>query len=169
MYTLYSYKNCPFCHRVLLVLRAKSIPYKLFEVDLKNKPQEFLSLGCSTVPVLVGNGLKLADSKDILEYLFNSAVSNSDVEMASWFDSVVIPEIRTFLRTHDHHLKEVARSRIMEYFGKLADVLRLTAYLSGDEPQYADYAISPFVDICTTRGIVVPEAISSWIVKIHQR
>ena len=50
---IYSAVLCPFAHRSRLTLLEKGVPFKLIEIDLQNKPENFREISpYSKVPVL---------------------------------------------------------------------------------------------------------------------
>jgi glutathione S-transferase len=67
---LYSTQRCPYARRTRIVLREKRIDFDLYEVDLRNKSEEFLRVSpYGKVPVLVVNGTSLYESNIVNEYL----------------------------------------------------------------------------------------------------
>ncbi|MGF1566675.1 MAG: glutathione S-transferase family protein [Nodosilinea sp.] len=67
---IYSAALCPFAHRSRLTLLEKDVPFKLIEVDLKNKPADFQSISpYGKVPVLKHGGQRVWESAIINEYL----------------------------------------------------------------------------------------------------
>ena len=67
---LFSTPVCPFAHRVRLMLAEKGIPYRLTEIDLRNKPREFLSISpYGKVPLLRHGNEHISESVIINEYL----------------------------------------------------------------------------------------------------
>jgi len=85
--TLYSAKICPWAHRTELALKESKLPYKRFEVDLKNKPEWYAPKvnPASKVPAIAYGGpdvapdtpspasQKLAESAVILEFVADIA------------------------------------------------------------------------------------------------
>ncbi|CAA6654875.1 unnamed protein product [Spirodela intermedia] len=63
--------DCPFCHKVLLTLEEKDIPYETKLVDLSQKPQWFLEINPEgKVPVInFGDGRWVSDSDVITQIL----------------------------------------------------------------------------------------------------
>jgi glutathione S-transferase len=67
---LYGNSLCPFAQRVRLVLAEKELQATEFEIDLRNKPAEFLSKSpLGKVPLLVHGRTTLWESAVINEYL----------------------------------------------------------------------------------------------------
>jgi glutathione S-transferase len=68
--TLYSFKLCPFAHRVRIALAEKQLEAKVIEVDLKNKSPAFLAISpTGRVPLLLHGDTRIWESSIILEYL----------------------------------------------------------------------------------------------------
>jgi glutathione S-transferase len=67
---LYSAILCPFAHRVRLTLREKGVPFESIEIDLQNKPANFLEISpYGKVPVLKHGDNRIWESAIINEYL----------------------------------------------------------------------------------------------------
>ncbi len=68
--TLYTSQDCPYCHRVRIVLAEKNVTYEMVDVDPANPPEDLLDLNpYQTVPTLVERDLVLYNSRIIMEYL----------------------------------------------------------------------------------------------------
>lgn len=68
--TLYAHKNCPFSHRVMMVLAEKGVVADIKFIDLDNKPEELLELNpYAQVPTLVDRDVIVYESEIIFEYL----------------------------------------------------------------------------------------------------
>lgn len=68
--TLYSRADCPFSHRVRIVLSEKSISADVIDVDINDLPEDLIELNSyNTEPTLVDRDLVLYDSSIIMEYL----------------------------------------------------------------------------------------------------
>lgn len=63
--------SSPYAYRVEIALKEKKIPYKVIQVDFKNKPQRLLEANPihKKVPVIIHDGRAVAESFIILEYL----------------------------------------------------------------------------------------------------
>jgi glutathione S-transferase len=67
---IYSAALCPFAHRSRLTLMEKGIPFELIEIDLQNKPANFLEISpYGKVPVLKHGDHRVWESAIINEYL----------------------------------------------------------------------------------------------------
>jgi glutathione S-transferase len=67
---IYSAILCPFAHRVRLTLQAKGIQFELIEIDLQNKPANFLEISpYGKVPVLKHGDNCIWESAIVNEYL----------------------------------------------------------------------------------------------------
>jgi glutathione S-transferase len=67
---IYSSVLCPFAHRSRLTLLEKGIPFKLIEIDLQNKPANFLEISpYGKVPVLKHGNHRVWESAIVNEYL----------------------------------------------------------------------------------------------------
>ncbi|MCG6943391.1 MAG: glutathione S-transferase N-terminal domain-containing protein [Thiohalocapsa sp.] len=68
--TLFSDPQCPYCHRVRMVLAEKKINIEVVDVDAENLPPEVLDANSyEAVPTLVDRDLVLYESQIIMEYL----------------------------------------------------------------------------------------------------
>jgi glutathione S-transferase len=68
--TLYSTTYCPYAWAVRIVLHEKGVPFEVFEVDLKEKPQQFLRISpTEKVPLLCDGSTRIWESMVINEYL----------------------------------------------------------------------------------------------------
>jgi glutathione S-transferase len=67
---IYSTVLCPFAHRSRLTLQEKGIPYQVIEIDLQNKPANFLEISpYGKVPVLKHGNHRVWESAIVNEYL----------------------------------------------------------------------------------------------------
>ena len=59
---LYSFRRCPFAIRVRWALLICEIKVEIREIDLKNKPLDFLNISkTKTVPLLIKNNSEIID------------------------------------------------------------------------------------------------------------
>jgi glutathione S-transferase len=67
---LYNTQRCPYARRTRIVLHEKGIDFDIYEVDLSNKSEEFLSVSpYGKVPVVSIGGISLYESNVVNEYL----------------------------------------------------------------------------------------------------
>src|SRR5215210_6140749 len=67
---LYNTQRCPYARRTRIVLHEKRIDFNVYEVDLRNKSEEFLRVSpYGKVPVFVVNGTSLYESNIVNAYL----------------------------------------------------------------------------------------------------
>ncbi|MBE9001715.1 glutathione S-transferase family protein [Nostoc sp. LEGE 12447] len=67
---IYSAALCPFAHRSRLTLTEKGVSFEIVEIDLQNKPANFLEISpYGKVPVLKHGDVRVWESSIINEYL----------------------------------------------------------------------------------------------------
>jgi glutathione S-transferase len=67
---LYNTQRCPYARRTRIVLHEKGIDFDVYEVDLKNKSEEFLKVSpTGKVPVIVVDGDSIYESNVVNQYL----------------------------------------------------------------------------------------------------
>ncbi|CAN6471248.1 unnamed protein product [Victoria cruziana] len=96
--------DCPFCHRVMLTLEEKGVPYSVKLVDLSDKPDWFLQISPEgKVPVLKVDDKWVPDS-DVITQLLEEKFPNPPLapptEVASVGSKVFISFIK-FLKSKD--------------------------------------------------------------------
>ena len=159
---LYSFRRCPYAIRVRWALLICDIKLELREVDLKNKPLEFLNISSNkTVPVLVKkDGEVKEESLDIIMW----ALSESKIQnlKKSYITNNKEREIFELITENDYkfkyHLdrfKYSARfnpihedyhfSNANRFINKWNKILAKSRWLFGDNPSIADWCIWPFV------------------------
>ena len=67
---LYSFRRCPYAMRARLAIKASGIIVEIREVELKNKPKEFLGVSPkATVPIVyISSKQIIEESLDIMEW-----------------------------------------------------------------------------------------------------
>ena len=159
---LYSFRRCPYAIRVRWALLICEIKVEIREVDLKNKPIEFMNKSrTKTVPILLKkNNEVIEESLDIIIW----ALSESEKENIK---KIYNPknkeeEILEIISENDHlfkyHLdrfKYSARFNTSEedyhfleatkFIKKLNKILTNNKWIIGNKPSIADWCIWPFV------------------------
>ena len=67
---LYSFRRCPYAMRARLAIKASELIVEIREVELKNKPKEFLNISPkATVPIVyISSKQIIEESLDIMEW-----------------------------------------------------------------------------------------------------
>lgn len=158
---LYSFRRCPYAMRARIALLASGITVELREVVLRDKPVEMLAVSPKgTVPVLLlPDGRVLDESLDIMEYALTRADPFEWVSPEVGSEDEMRALITVFDTSFKHHLdryKYAARYEGAEAWEHRLEASQhvaaletrleqVGAYLFGDAPKLADYAIMPFV------------------------
>jgi glutathione S-transferase len=164
MRRLYHLPLCPFSRKVRLVLAEKKIEVELSEEPVWEKRLDYLRLNpAGQVPLLQIDGLNLAESSAIFEYLEEKyqtvdllprgAAERAEARrLAAWFDDKFFREVtsnllheRVFKRQSGNGYPDSTRIKEgvknikfhLEYIGWLVDQRR---WLAGDSMTIADFA-----------------------------
>jgi glutathione S-transferase len=188
---LYTFRLCPFAHRVRLTLAEKGLVAEFIEINLKDKPADFLSISPNgRVPVLVHEAKRIWESAVIMEYLEEAfperplmpADPCERAEARLWID---FANARLFEPTHrliferdlDQrriHVKQLdAAITRLEHDGMSR---RSDGYLLGDQFTLADIALYPWFEQLATlerfgmfRMPAACEGILSWMAAVAVR
>lgn len=72
MIEIYSAEICPFAQRTRALMNKIDVPYQLHEIDLSDKPKQFLEVSpTGKVPLLVDDDFVLYESQIINDYLID--------------------------------------------------------------------------------------------------
>ncbi len=159
---LYSFRRCPYAIRVRWALLICEIEVEIREVDLKNKPVEFMNKSSTkTVPILLKkNNEVIEESLDIIIW----ALSESQIENIKKFYNPKNKkeEILDIISENDHsfkyHLDRFKYSgrfiaseedyhflEATKFIKKWNKILSNNRWIIGDQPSIADWCIWPFV------------------------
>jgi glutathione S-transferase len=155
---LYTFRRCPYAIRARIALSYANIHTEEREVDLKNKPDEFMKLSPkATVPLLVlGNGQIIDQSLDIIKW----ALGHSDPEQ--WLPKELEKEGDELIHFNDYQFKPILdnykyyqraerqdplyyRAQAEKYLQQLNLLLKQHQYLLANHITFADIAIFPFI------------------------
>ena len=155
---LYTFRRCPYAIRARMTLSYAGICTKQYEVDLKNKPSELITISPkATVPVLVlENGQVIDQSLDIIKW----ALGQSDPE--GWMTKELEKKCDELIYLNDHHFKPILdnykypqkadikdlgyyRAQAKNYLEQLNTLLMQHKYLLANHITFADVAIFPFI------------------------
>jgi glutathione S-transferase len=162
---LYTFKLCPFAHRVRIALTEKGLNYEQIEIDLKNKPADFTKISpLGRVPFLVHGTNKVWESAVILEYLEDAfpdaALMPEDpadrAKVRLWID---FANARLFAATHRliFTTDEAARQQLTAEMVEGVRILEREGmrngqgpYLLGAQFTLADVALYPWFEQVNT-------------------
>jgi len=159
---LYSFRRCPYAIRVRWALLICDIKVEIREIDLKNKPLDFLNKSkTKTVPILITKNSKvIEESLEIILW----ALSNSKKENIK---NIYIPDnkkddIFEIINENDNEFKyhldrfkystryqnsneEFHFTKAIKFIKRWNELLTENKYFFGDNPTIADWSIWPFV------------------------
>ena len=159
---LYSFRRCPYAMRVRWALLICEINVEIREIELKNKPLDFLNKSkTKTVPILIKkNSEVIEESLEIILW----AISESKKENTEviYFPDNKKEDIFKIINENDnefkYHLdrfkyatryqninKEFHFTKAIKFIEKWNKILTENKYLFGDNPTIADWSIWPFV------------------------
>ena len=156
---LFSYRRCPYAIRARMALVESDIEFDIYEISLKNKPNEMLTISAKgTVPVLKLNKLVLDESLEIMRWAYQEGDSNQTLLLESG-DKEIADELISlndgkFKESLDHYKyferypdksKSEHRKKCYFFLELLETRLTNTAYLIGDKRTYIDISIFPFI------------------------
>ncbi|KAK2637550.1 hypothetical protein Ddye_032342 [Dipteronia dyeriana] len=137
--------DCPFCHRVLLTLEEKKIPYKLHLVNLSDKPQWFLDISPEgKVPVVKFDDKWVPDSEVIVGILekFPEPSLITPPEFAS-VGSKIFPTFFKFVKSKDSN--DGSEQALLEELKALNEHLEKNGglFIAGEKITAVDLSLAP--------------------------
>ncbi|PWR22124.1 glutathione S-transferase family protein [Zavarzinia compransoris] len=197
MRILYHLPLSPFCRKLRLALREKSLDFELRVERVWERRPEFLALNpAGQVPVLVEEGGRpLADSSAIAEYLEEtypdrrllgrSAVERAETRrLVAWFDQKFHAEVtlnllfekvnKRFygLGNPDSAAIRMGKQFISGHLDYIADLSERRRWLAGDEFSLADMAAAAHLSCIDYLGDVPWDAhprAKDWYVRVKSR
>ncbi|RMD81384.1 MAG: glutathione S-transferase family protein [Candidatus Dadabacteria bacterium] len=188
---LYSTTYCPYAWATRIVLHEKGVPFEICEVDLRNKPKEFLAVSPrGQVPVLVDGDLCLTESMVIAEYLEEKypepnllgrdarehALVRSALVDCLWVSSQPLAKLAAMLyymreRTHPERV-ERALGRWHRYLDHLDRWFGEHRWLALDRMTLADVHLFPMVAVSRALGAAIGPrrpALADWYQRMADR
>ena len=159
---LYSFRRCPYAIRARWALLICEIKVEIREVDLKNKPLEFINISkTKTVPILVKTNKEvIEESLDIIIWALSESKKKQIKNFYMPFSKEgeileIISENDNGFKYHLDRFKYSARFKASEedfhfieaakFIKKWNKKLKQSRWLIGDNPSIADWCIWPFV------------------------
>ena len=159
---LYSFRRCPYAIRVRWALLICKITVEIREIDLKNKPLDFLNKSkTKTVPILIKkNSDVIEESLGII--LWAMSESKKANIKAIYFPDNKREDIFEIINENDNEFKyhldrfkyatryqnsneEFHFTKAIEFIKRWNQLLAEKKYFFGDNPTIADWSIWPFV------------------------
>ncbi|MCR8539956.1 MAG: glutathione S-transferase [Prochlorococcus marinus CUG1439] len=159
---LYSFRRCPYAIRVRWALLICEINVEIREIDLKNKPPDFLNKSrTKTVPILIKkNSEVIEESLEII--LWALSESKKENIKVIYFPDNKKKDILEIINENDNEFKyhldrfkyapryqnsneELHFSKAIKFIKRWNALLEESKYLFGDNPTIADWSIWPFV------------------------
>ena len=159
---LYSFRRCPYAIRARWALLICEIKVEVREIDLKNKPLDFLNISkTKTVPLLIKKNEEIIDeSFEIIMW----ALSESKKENIknTVFPEKKMKDILETINENDNSFKyhldrfkyatkyqknneEFHFTKAIKFIKRWNKLLEKNRYLFGENPTIADWCIWPFV------------------------
>ena len=159
---LYSFRRCPYAIRVRWAILICGIKVEIREIDLKNKPLDFLNKSkTKTVPILIKkNGEIIEESLDIILWALSESrkekikdihfpynkkekiyqiINENDNEFKYYLDRF---KYSTRYQENNAEFHFIKATKYIKRWNKL---LSKNRYLLGDYPSIADWSVWPFV------------------------
>jgi glutathione S-transferase len=179
--TLYDAARCPYCARVRIVLAEKAVSYETVDVDLDERPAWIYDLNATgRVPVLDDDGLVLAESRVLMEYIEERLPEPRLLPL----DSAGRARTRLLLERFDENIGDAyyalrrersarpARDALDAALAALDEVLARQPYLSGEEYGLADCGYVPWL-FRAEAGLAVDvrahPALAAWLERLERR
>ena len=162
---LFSYRRCPYAMRARMALVESNIKFDIYEISLKNKPDEMLSISSKgTVPILrfkdknvsFLNEIVLEESLEIMQWAYQNnrkpkllgvekeVVDDQLIELNDGKFKVSLDCYKYFERYPDKSKVE-HRESCYFFLEILEKRLVSTTFLIGDKRTFTDIAIFPFI------------------------
>jgi glutathione S-transferase len=184
---LYGNRESGHSYKVKLALTLLDLPHEYREIDLQvphaRRPADFRELSCfGEVPVLVENGVPLAQSNAILAHLARSTgrlggrlAPDLVTQWLFWEANRIgfsVPNLRavlTYARETPSHVADWLRARALADLGRLDVALGSTPYLLGSEVTVVDIACCAYLFWPEQAGLQIGEwsNLARWLDRIR--
>jgi len=159
---LYSFRRCPYAIRVRWALMICEIKVEIREINLKNKPLDFLNKSkTKTVPILIKkNSEVIEESLEIILWALSES-KKENIEFIYFPDNKkkdifkLINENDNEFKYHLDRFKYATRyknsneefhfTKAIKFIKRWNELLTENKYFFGDNPTIADWSVWPFV------------------------
>ena len=157
---LYSFRRCPYAMRARLAIKASGLIVEIREVELKNKPKEFLNISPkATVPIVcISSKQIIEESLDIMEW----ALKINDPLKLLKNEKLNIIEIHSILNKLENEFKQnldrykyssrfdlpnpkLYRDKNLQTLNEFNNLLQNNKGIYSSNLSLLDYAVFPFV------------------------
>ena len=157
---LYSFRRCPYAMRARLAIKASGIIVEIREVELKNKPKEFLGISPkATVPIVcISSKQLIEESLDIMEW----ALKINDPLKLLKYEKLNRIEIHNILNKLENEFKqnldrykyssrfdlpnpELYRDKNLQTLNEFNNLLQNNKGICSSHLSLLDYAVFPFI------------------------
>ncbi|XP_078001431.1 chloride intracellular channel protein 5-like [Glandiceps talaboti] len=141
--------DCPFSHRIQMILYLKGLKYKLIPVNMKIKPRDFLDISpAGKVPVLTHDDGRMDDSTAIAEYLettFPEPKLRADNPAADNAGDRLFHKFAAVLKNRDPSADPQLKNALLAELRKLNNFLTNSpgTFLDGDTLKLPDCNLLP--------------------------
>ncbi|MDC0110268.1 glutathione S-transferase N-terminal domain-containing protein [Alphaproteobacteria bacterium] len=157
---LYSFRRCPYAMRARLAIKASGIIVEIREVELKNKPKEFLGVSPkATVPIVcISSKQIIEESLDIMEW----ALKINDPLKLLRYEKINRIEIHNILNKLENEFKQnldrykysskfdlpnpkLYRDKNLQTLNVFNKLLQNNKGICSSQLSLLDYAVFPFI------------------------
>ena len=157
---LYSFRRCPYAMRARLAIKASGIIVEIREVELKNKPKEFLGISPkATVPIVcISSKQIIEESLDIMEW----ALKINDPLKLLKYEKLNRIEIHNILNKLENEFKQnldrykyssrfdlpnpkLYRDKNLQTLNEFNKLLQNNKGICSSHLSLLDYAVFPFI------------------------
>ena len=157
---LYSFRRCPYAMRARLAIKASGIIVEIREVELKNKPKEFLGISPkATVPIVcISSKQIIEESLDIMEW----ALKINDPLKLLKYEKLNRIEIHNILNKLENEFKQnldrykyssrfdlpnpkLYRDKNLQTLNEFNNLLQNNKGICSSHLSLLDYAVFPFI------------------------
>jgi glutathione S-transferase len=156
---LFSYRRCPYAIRARMALVESDIEFDIYEISLKNKPHEMLTISAKgTVPILKINSLVLDESLEIMKWAYQNSKSKNflrlgmrDKKIADELIKLNDGKFKEYLDCYKYFERYLDKSKAEHrdcccfFLEILEKRLGGTTFLVNNKRTFVDISIFPFI------------------------